>query len=83
MKKKMKYTTTIIKNGSSFYINIPKALTDIMMLEEGSKINFEITKNTIKDYQCKVCKLLFSSDDEEPECPACYVGKKHLEVIDE
>lgn len=37
----------------------------------------------MKKYRCLVCGFEFESDEENPVCPVCGVGKEDLEEVEE
>lgn len=71
----MKFTTTLKKGKAfSYHTNIPMKVISALKLTEGDRVIFDINRlDSIKDCQCDICGLQFSSDNEleNISCPAC------------
>lgn len=71
----MKYKTTVIRNGGSLFALVPSIVRKNLDLKEGDEVEItvsEINKEKVPErYRCKLCGLLFETDDDIPYCPAC------------
>lgn len=83
----MKYTTRIVKNGGSLYAILPSIVKRNLDIDEGDDVEIEVSKvnnqKVLEKYRCKMCGLLFESDDDVPYCPSCdneNVEKMYVEI---
>ena len=71
----MKYTTKAKKIGSSLFLIIPNIIKNNFEINENDDIEINIKKineeNLLKEYRCKLCNLIFTTDDEQSYCPSC------------
>jgi Zn finger protein HypA/HybF involved in hydrogenase expression len=71
----MKFKRNTIKIGNSVGIIIPKVIIDTLDIKDKDEIVVNITKVNEEKIptrcRCKLCGLLFESDDDIPYCPAC------------
>lgn len=79
----IKYTAKVRKIGTSKFTLIPSYIVNFLNLKEGGFVHIIIEKidgeEFVKKYQCKVCQLIFDTDDKSPYCPTC--GEEHVKEV--
>jgi antitoxin component of MazEF toxin-antitoxin module len=82
----MKLKLKVKKYGTGHVVFIPKIVIDTLLIRPEDEIVVDIEKvkkdfSIPRTYRCKICQHRFSSNDEEPYCPAC--NNTALEVLEE